>query len=95
MDKKTTTNRTVDLAKKDRQVPEWVKEELKHFNRMKRSIRKALEPEPKTIPMLAKELDITEAEVTYYLMSLRKYGIVETGELDDMDEYYYYQLKKK
>ncbi len=33
-------------------------------------------------------------EVTYYLMSLVKYGIVAIGEIDDMDEYYSYKLVK-
>ncbi len=94
MEKKTATARTIDLVKKERQVPTMVKEELKQFNRMKRAIRTALEGGPKTIPELAGELDLSPAEVTYYLMSLRKYGVVETGDLDDMDEYYYYQLKK-
>jgi predicted transcriptional regulator len=71
-----------------------VKEELKQFNRMKRTIKQALQEGPLSIPELAEKLDADKAEVTYYLMSLRKYGIVTTGELDDMDEYYYYQLKK-
>lgn len=95
MEKKTSKTPTIDQVKTERQVPSLVKEELKQFNRMKRSIRTALEQGPKTIPELAKELDLSAAEVTYYLMSLRKYGMVETGDLDDMDEYYYYQLKKK
>ncbi|MBL7111147.1 MAG: ArsR family transcriptional regulator [Bacteroidales bacterium] len=94
MEKKTASTRTIDQVKKERQVPTMVKEELKQFNRMKRAIRTALEEGPKTIPELAGELDLSPAEVTYYLMSLRKYGVVMTGELDDMDEYYYYQLKK-
>jgi predicted transcriptional regulator len=95
MEEKTTSTPTIDQVKQERKVPDLVREELKQFNKMKRSIRTALEPGPKTIPELAKELDLSAAEVTYYLMSLRKYGIVETGELDDMDEYYYYQLKSK
>jgi Fic family protein len=94
MEKKAASSRTIDLVKQERQVPSHVKEELKNFNRMKRSIRTALEGGPKTIPELSRELDITLAEATYYLMSLRKYGMVETGDLDDLDEYYYYQLKK-
>lgn len=94
MEKKAASSRTIDLVKQEREVPSRVKEELKNFNRMKRAIRTALEAGPKTIPDLAGELDISAAEITYYLMSLRKYGVVETGEMDDMDEYYQYQLKK-
>ena len=94
MEKKDSPVRTIDIAKKERQVPAAVKEELKQFNRMKRSIRQALSEGPLTIPELADKLNITKAEATYYLMSLRKYGIVTAGEQDDMDEYYFYQLKK-
>ena len=94
MDKKSKATRTIDLVKKERQVTAAVKENLKHFNRMKRAIRQALEGGPLTIPELADKLEIDRAEVTYHLMSLRKYGLVTAGEQDDMDEYFNYQLKK-
>ncbi len=94
MEKKNSPVRTIDIAKKERQVPAAVKEELKQFNRMKRAIRQALAEGPLTIPELSDKLSISKAEVTYYVMSLRKYGIVTAGEQDDMDEYYFYQLKK-
>ncbi len=94
MESKKTSTRTLDVIKKERQVPAAVKEELKQYNRMKRAIRQALEDGPLRIPELAEKLSIGKDEATYYLMSLRKYGLVTTGELDEMDEYYYYQLKK-
>ena len=94
MDKQKRVTPTLDLIKKERQVSAVVKEKLKKFNRMKRAIRQALEEGPLTIPELAEKLSIEKDEATYYLMSLRKYGTVTTGEQDDMDEYFYYQLKK-
>ena len=94
MEKKATPDRTVDQFKKEHQASTAVKENLKQFNRMKRAIKKALEEGPMTIPDLAEKLDIERADATFYVMSLRKYGIVTTGEQDDMDEYFYYQLKK-
>ena len=33
--------------------------------------------------------------ITYYLMSLRKFGEIESGDPDDLDEYFYYSLKAK
>jgi biotin operon repressor len=93
MEKKSKATPTLDLVKKERQVPAAVKENLKHFNRMKRAIRQALEGGPLTIPELADKLEIDRAEVTYYIMSLRKYGLVTAGEQDDIDEYFNYQLK--
>jgi predicted transcriptional regulator len=94
MEKKQKATRTLDIVKKERKVSALVKDELKQFNRMKRAIRQALEDGPLTIPELADKLNIGKAEATYYLMSLRKYGLVSAGEQDDMDEYFYYQLKK-
>ncbi len=32
-------------------------------------------------------------EVVFYLMSMVKYGLVEKGDVDDMDEYFSYKLK--
>ena len=94
MEKKQRTRRTVDLVKKERKVSAAARDNLKQFNRMKRSIRQVLEEGPKTIPELADKLGIDTAEATYYIMSLRKYGLVTEGEQDEMDEYFYYQLKK-
>ena len=94
MEKKQKATRTLDIVKKERKVSALVKDELKQFNRMKRAIRQALEDGPLTIPELADKLNIGKTEATYYLMSLRKYGLVSAGEQDDMDEYFYYQLKK-
>jgi DNA-directed RNA polymerase specialized sigma subunit len=94
MDKQKKAARTLDLIKKERQVYPEVKQNVKQFNRMKRAIRQALEEGPLTIPELAEKLNIGKDEAVYYLMSLRKYGLVSTGEQDDMDEYFYYQLKK-
>jgi predicted transcriptional regulator len=93
-EKKQRATRTIDLVKKERQVTAAVKDNLKGFNRMKRAIRQALEEGPMTIPELADKLGIDSADATYYVMSLRKYGIIAAGDQDDMDEYYYYQLKK-
>lgn len=73
-------------------VPERVKEELKEFNRIKRAITGALEQEELTIAQLAERLQMPLHEVTYYLLTLVKYGVVATGEIDDMDEYYSYKL---
>lgn len=71
-----------------------MKENLKAYNKIKKSILKALEDEPKSVPQIAKEIDIPQDIVTYYLMTLQKYGNIEVDDMDDMDEYYLYKLKK-
>ncbi|MGM0473076.1 MAG: winged helix-turn-helix transcriptional regulator [Bacteroidota bacterium] len=61
---------------------------------MKRSISQALENGPLTIPEIAEKLGIDKADATYYVMTMRKSGLITAGEQDGMDEYFYYQLNK-
>lgn len=86
--------RTVDYLKQKRVVSGEVKAKVKAYNKIKRAILKSLEEKPKTIPEVAKEVDLPIDEVTFYLMSLRKFGAIEVDDIDDMDEYFTYKLKK-
>ncbi len=86
--------KTIDIIKKTRGVPDSVKENMKAFNKIKRQILKSLETEEKTVPQIAQEIDLPLDVVTYHLMTLQKYGNIEAGEVDDMDEFYFYKLKK-
>jgi DNA-binding transcriptional ArsR family regulator len=85
---------TAKILKEKRPVPHEVTERLKYFTRMKKQILKALKEGDKTVPMLSEELGIPSDEVMFHLMSLLKYGQVQAGELDDMDEYFYYKIKE-
>ena len=89
------TSKTIDHIKKIRTVSDEVKAKRKEFNRIKKLILKALESGPKSIPQLAKDVDLSIDVITFHLMTLRKYGDIETGEIDDMDEYFFYKLKQK
>ncbi|MEA3316961.1 MAG: hypothetical protein U9R54_03295 [Bacteroidota bacterium] len=86
--------KTIDIIKKKRKVPDSVKAKLKEFTKLKKQILKTLESGEKTIPEIVDESKLPYDVVTYNLMTLLKYGDIEAGELDDMDEYYYYKLKK-
>ena len=57
-----------------------------------KKILKALETEPKTIPEISEEVNIPSKEVTYLLMSLRKYGYISDTNNITKDEYYTYAL---
>jgi len=85
--------KTAKYLKEKRPVPKEVTEKLKYFNNIKKKLLTALKEGDKTIPQLAKELKLPKDEVMFQLMSLLKYGFVETGEIDDMDEYFYYKIK--
>ncbi len=87
--------KTIDHIKEKRTVSEELTKKRKEFTRIRKLILKSLETEPKTIPQIAQESELPLDVVTYNLMTLRKYGEIETGEIDDMDEYYYYQSVKK
>ncbi len=87
--------KTIDHIKEKRTVSEELTKKRKEFTGIRKLILKSLETEPKTIPQIAQESELPLDVVTYNLMTLRKYGEIETGEIDDMDEYYYYQSVKK
>jgi predicted ArsR family transcriptional regulator len=86
--------RTIDRMKERREVPAAVRERMKEFRRIKKMILEALKPEPLTIPQIAEKTGLESDLVTYHLMTLRKFGEVETDRADDMDEYYYYRIKE-
>jgi predicted transcriptional regulator len=85
--------KTFKYLKEKREVSQEVKDNLKYFNNMKKNIISALTEGEMTIPQLAKKISVPEPEVVFYLMSLVKYGYVQTGAVDDMDEYFYYKIK--
>jgi predicted transcriptional regulator len=58
------------------------------------NILKTLETEQKNIPQIANELNLPLPVVTYNLMTLVKYGYIKPTGMDDMDEYYFYEIKK-
>ena len=86
--------KTAKYLKERRPVPKEVTEQLKYFTKTKKALLNALKEEQKTIPQLSEELNIPKEEVVFQLMSLLKYGWVEVGEMDDMDEYFYYKIKR-
>lgn len=86
---------TVTLMKEKRTVPDEVKEKSKKFVRIRKAIKASLKEGPKTIPQLVEEMKLPTDVVTYYVMSLRKFGDIAVGELDEDDEYYSYELPKK
>jgi predicted transcriptional regulator len=86
---------TIDYIKDQIEVSDELQKKLKKYNEIKRTILKAIKSEPKTIPQIAKETNIAQDVITYHVMTLRKYHDIEVGDLDDMDEYYFYKKKGK
>jgi predicted transcriptional regulator len=86
--------KTFKYLREKREVSQEVKDQLKKFNRIKKEMLGALKENDLTIDLLSQKLNMPKPDVVYYLMSLIKFGFVETGEVDDMDEYFTYKLKK-
>jgi len=75
-------------------VSEQAKTNLKEFTKIKKLILGVLAEGDMTIIQLTEKLEMPKDEVVYYLLTLVKYGFVQTGEVDDMDEYFTYKLIK-
>jgi len=68
---------------------------MKDFPQIWKSIMENLSEEPKTIPQIAASLQQPSELVTWHLMTMNKYYIVEAAGIDDNDEYFLYKLKNK
>ncbi|MBA7538697.1 hypothetical protein ES705_30974 [subsurface metagenome] len=86
--------KTYKYLRKKTGISQAAKDNLKQFSKMKKSILDALQESDLTIEQLTQKLNMPKHELVYYLMSLVKYGYVQTGAVDDMDEYFSYKLKK-
>ena len=75
-------------------IPQQAKDNLKEFNRIKKTLLAALTEKDMTIKELSETTRMPSADVMFYVMSLVKYGLVAVGEIDDMDEYYTYKIKQ-
>ena len=85
---------TVKILRETRKVSDEVKENLKQFNKDKKSILEALGQEEKTIAQLSAATGMPKDKTMFILMSLIKFGFASAGSVDDMDEYFTYKLKK-
>jgi len=75
-------------------IPEQAKENLKEFNRMKKTLLAALTEKEMTLKELSEATQLPLADVMFHVMSLIKYGEIAVGAIDDMDEYYTYKIKQ-
>lgn len=86
--------KTIKYIREKRKASQKSKDQLKNFTKIKKAMLETLKENGEmTIPQLAEKLNMALPDTVYYLMSLLKYGFVETVRIDDMDEYYFYKLK--
>jgi len=68
---------------------------MKDFPQIWKSIMADISEDPKTIPQIAASLQQPSELVTWHLMTMNKYYIVESAGIDDNDEYFLYKLKNQ
>jgi predicted transcriptional regulator len=86
--------KTYKYLREKREVSQAAKDKMKHFSKIKKIILDTLKEGELTIDQLTQKVNLPKDEVVFYLMSLIKYGSVQTGSIDDMDEYFTYKLKQ-
>lgn len=59
------------------------KSKVKEQSRVIQEIRKELENGGRTVPEIAAATKISSADVLWYLMALKKYGLIAEGEKED------------
>ena len=89
----TARGKSYLALRKTREVAKEAKDNWKHFVQVRKSILEALKEGDLTTKQLTEKLQMPEHEVVYYVMSLVKFGYVQTGAIDDNEEYFYYKLK--
>lgn len=67
---------------------------MKEFPQLWKNISGLLNEAPKTIPQLSEALAVDSELLTYHLMTMNKYSIVESAGIDDDDAYFFYKMKK-
>jgi len=87
--------KTIEIIKLQRKAPPAALEERKIYQKMRKAITETLKEEPMSIPQIAEATHISLGDITYYLMAMLKFGEVAVNGIDDMDEYYFYELKKQ
>ena len=63
---------------------------IKEQNRVIKSIKELIKTEGKTVPEIAQNSQISTSQALWYIMALKKYGLVVEGAKDG--DYFKYQL---
>ena len=92
-EKKTKELTVKELRKRGVKPREEVVELVKKQREIVKKIKECLKSGPKTIPEIAAETGVPSGVVTWYVMTLYKYGEITPGE--EVDGYYKYMLSEE
>ncbi len=85
---------TFKIKRETFKVSEQAKEQLKQFNAVRKRILDAFSEEELTIPQIAEKTGLSNPDAVYYVMTLVKFNKLVPTHMDDMDEFYFYKIKK-
>jgi predicted ArsR family transcriptional regulator len=68
---------------------------LKEQQAVRRSLQRALQAGPQTVPQLAEATGLPAHQVLWHVTALKKYGRVEEAGIDEDEVYYLYRLSKE
>jgi heterodisulfide reductase subunit A len=73
---------------------EQQEEGMKEFPAIWKKISESIHEKSMTIPEIADELGMNRDLITYHLMTMNKYNVVESDGMDDDKSYFYYKMKR-
>jgi predicted Rossmann fold nucleotide-binding protein DprA/Smf involved in DNA uptake len=92
---KKRTKMLVALRQQHRDSVKQVQTLLKEQQTVRKTLCRAMQAGPKSVPQLAEATEMPAHEILWHLAAMKKYGlVVETG-LDEADEYYLYGLPEE
>jgi predicted ArsR family transcriptional regulator len=68
---------------------------LKEQQAVRRSLQRALQAGPQTVPQLAEATGLPAHQVLWHVTALKKYGQVEEVGMDEDETYFLYRLSKE
>jgi predicted transcriptional regulator len=68
---------------------------LKEQQTVRKSLQRALQHAPHSIPQLAVTTNVAAHLILWHIAAMKKYGIVEEAGMDETGEYYLYRLSKE
>lgn len=74
-------------------ISEELKQKTRTQNKMLKALKESIKSAYKTIPEISQLTDIPAHDVLWYLMAMKKYGMILEGE--ERDGYYEYKLKEE
>jgi predicted transcriptional regulator len=92
---KQRTQMLVELRKQHGERVKQAQELLKTQQTVRKTLRRAMQEGPRSVPNLAAAASISPSDVLWHIAAMKKYGLVEEAGMDEHGEYYLYALSKE